>query len=168
MLQHGVELGEVHQCPLPPPCHHQTCTSTGCSPHPGGDSGVVAWPSGRGQKGTRGIEWFSIWTWMRAGVFLCFCGCVGFFSNAGTVLKMLRTWRGSAAEVFEASQLVFPSTPFRPGRHGQPEACPTDRKPAEPWSGFAAALVPTGLPAALWSQRGALRSPAVPRAGVEG
>lgn len=63
------------------------------------------------------LVWFGLWLCCVVGVF---------FSKAVAVLKMLRTWRGSAAEVFEASQLVFPSAPSRPGRHGQPEACPTD------------------------------------------
>lgn len=55
---------------------------------------------------------------------------------------MLRTWRGSAVEVFEASQLV--SLPLSPGLDsiGSPKACPMEGKPAEPGSGFAAALVP--------------------------
>lgn len=65
------------------------------------------------------------------GFLVCFClwlCCVGgFFSNVVTVLKMLRTWQGSAAEVFEASQLVFPSALPRPGWHRQPEACTMGR-----------------------------------------
>lgn len=73
------------QRPLPPPGHHQTSTSTSCGPHPGGDSGVVAWAGGRGHVGTRLIKRVLNWVRMRAGVFLFVfvCGCVvwGFFSQ---------------------------------------------------------------------------------------
>lgn len=56
---HSAELGQVWQCPLPPRCHPQTCSSTSSSPLTG-DIGVVTWPSGKEQMGTRYIQWFSI------------------------------------------------------------------------------------------------------------
>lgn len=173
--QRAVELGEATSVPCLP---HATA---GPTPPPAAvpNRGVTAgwWPGpvaeGKwGQDASSGFQsghgcelGFSCLFWFVVGL----CG-LGFFSfsKAVTVLKMLRTWRGSAVEVFEASQLVFSSAPSWLGRHRQPEACPTDGKPAEPQSGFATALVPAGLPARLRSQKGALHSPAVPGAGAEG
>lgn len=69
--------GQICQCPLPPLCPRQTCSSTSSSPLMG-DIGVVAWPSGREQMGTRHIQWFSIWLWVQAGVFwfVLVCSCI--------------------------------------------------------------------------------------------
>lgn len=69
----GTGLSVSPASPVPPPdlqLHQQQ------SPH--GDIGVVTWPSGKEQMGTRYIQWFSIWLWVQAGVFwfVLLCSCI--------------------------------------------------------------------------------------------
>lgn len=121
--------------PAAPPAAVPSRVTSGWWPGPvaestWGQGASSGFPSGCGGKlGFSRLFWFAV-------------ALSGFILNAGSVLKRLRTWRGSAAEAFEASWLVFPSAPFRPGQHGQPKACPMDGRAAELGAGFAAALVP--------------------------